>query len=214
MSGSGNDPDARERTDPRYDEWPVNSPEDHDVSVSPKWVGVTAGGGANAGFVFDPEDEVVYESEIDEEAERITVIQRSESQPEGDESLGDWMLRMGAEDEWSSLSEYGSEQLRGRRVESSFQEKNTTVDEDYAFFGSYSFPGDDGREHIVEREFTIADADARPTTVTVDERHMVDVPNGEADVLDSRTETFAVEGTDDERTFEEICREWHEAHPP
>ena len=218
MSDSDDDPERR--TDPRFDEWPIDSPEeDHDVSVGSRWIGMPAAGGgtaAAAGYVFDPEDEVVYEGEIDEDAERVRILERSESQPEGDESLGDWMRRIGAEDEWSSLSDYGSEQLADRPLEATFQEQNTTVDQDYAFFGSYSFPGDDGREHTVEREFTIEDADADRPTVTVDERHFVDVSGDDkdAEMLDTRTETFSVADVHDERTFEEVCREWHRSHPP
>ncbi|ESP86960.1 hypothetical protein [Candidatus Halobonum tyrrellensis] len=213
MSRSGDDPN--EETDARFDQWPVDAPDDdRNVSVESRWIGMAGGGAGGTGYVFDPDDEVVYEGELDEDAERVTLLRRSETQPEGDESLGEWMRRVGGDDEWSSLSAYGRGELDDRPVESTFQEKNTTPDQDYAFFGSYTFPGDDGREHTVEREFVVDDADVARPTVTVEERRLVDAGDGEADVLDSRTESFPVGPDHDERSLETVCREWHESHPP
>lgn len=214
------DEDAARRTSPEFDEWPVDAPDDdHDVSAGSRWIGTTGVDGG-ASYVYDPDDDVVYEGEVDEDAERITVLGRSETQPEGSESLGDWMRRVGDEDEWSSLSDYASDELRDRPLESTFQEKNTTPDTDYAFFASYSFPGDDGHEHTVEREFTLDDADADRPAVTVEERHLVrhdGADDHDAEILDTRTETFAVDfdrAPDEETAVEETCRAWHDEQVP
>jgi hypothetical protein len=89
--------------DETYDNFPIEGKSHSDV----EWVG-TMQGGSGAPHLYEEHTNQIYESEVDEDSG--TIIPKN-PQSLGDDSLGDYIDRVGQEHGWESLSEFARQHL-------------------------------------------------------------------------------------------------------
>jgi len=92
-------------TSPPYDEWPVSDPEHSER----EHLGVT--GHEEQMVMVDKATSDIYVANVDHEAERIGNPKQSEWEVLPDESLGEFLERVGDEHGWEWLSEFARDHL-------------------------------------------------------------------------------------------------------
>lgn len=98
--------------DPKYDNWPIEGTtgatgEDSTIGL----IGYQRGQPSYP-VLYQPDDDAIYQGEIDEENERIVPVEDSARRLESDETLGDVIEELGDEIGWDSLSEFAREHMQ------------------------------------------------------------------------------------------------------
>ncbi|WP_123539133.1 hypothetical protein [Halosimplex salinum] len=230
MSDRDTDAASDHHTDPRFDNWPVRRYDAYeqwpveratpDRETEPvdrvEWVGFPGeGSGSAAGpLLYEPGEKVVHEGRIDRENERVVVDDDTEHRRvEDDESLGDHLVDLGDEHDWTWLSSFAREHLdtpahepedltAGHHLPPGFDHRHTEfqqrnllddADADAAFNASHTFADETGRVHVLERDFTVVGDEATDdVAASVEERYLVaEEPRaesraGDADLVDER----------------------------
>lgn len=131
MPDPDRDAQPEERTDVRFDAWPIHrhqgheradndvheTPREHDDTVGAEpedlsrredseveWIGLTGYPGSPTAYVYDRDETAVYEAELDEENQRVLVDESERREVEDDESLAEHIERIGDEHGWNWLS--------------------------------------------------------------------------------------------------------------
>ena len=93
------------RPGPPYDEWPVSDPEHTDR----EHLGVT--GHESQMLMYDKASNAMYVADVDHEAEKIGNPRRSDRQLQAEETLGEYLERVGDDHGWEWLSDFAREHL-------------------------------------------------------------------------------------------------------
>ncbi|MFB6140505.1 MAG: hypothetical protein ABEJ26_08735 [Halosimplex sp.] len=213
-----------------------------------EWVGAAGPAGTGGTYFYEPARETLHEGQYDPENDRVVIGDEDEGRRlEADETLGDHLVDIGEDHDWGWLSSFARDHMdtgeNGAedpvashllppgfdRRDTEFQRRNLadSDDADVAFFGSHTFDDEDGRVHVLEREFDVtADGDGSGAAVDVEERYLLaEAPReerraGDADLVDEGAYELALDVDPDEPTWdgeaERLLGEWHRRHlaPP
>ena len=130
MADPDRDTEAERRTDPEYDNWPIENydawtnwpvegstprdeggtleevTEEGEVEPEHRWIGVV---GTGAAYVYDGAS--LHAGDVDQENERVRLREESRADLDSDESLGEHIEEIGEELGWTWLSSFAREHL-------------------------------------------------------------------------------------------------------
>jgi len=234
MSDPDTDAEPERATDPRFDDWPVRRYEAYEQwpveRATPgresepvedvRWIGFLGSGAGDGPLLYDPGEGTIHAGRIDEDRERIVVDDQTERRQVDAESIGDHLVDVGEDHDWTWLSSFARDHLdtpahdpddptTGHRLppgfdheHTEFQRRNLTpsADEDAAFHGSHTFADDTERVHILEREFVVVgDETDGSVDAHVEERYLAaEEPRaesraGDADLVDEQEYDLALD---------------------
>lgn len=142
MPDPDHDTEPERRTDPRFDNWPVERGQGYEDQASERpesrdegstrerlaetsahegdleWIGI-AGTGAQGGtpYIYDHGDPGIYEGEFDVEESRVVIREESRREADSQDSLGEHIEAIGEDHGWSWLSGFAREYLEDDRHE-------------------------------------------------------------------------------------------------
>jgi len=105
------DPDPADDRRYQFDTWPVGR---EDESYGYQYLGTRN----SLPIVYDPDNHSVMEGRIEEARERIFPDRDTEEEIHHEDSLGEYLERVGDEHGWESLSEFAREHLEDNRNDS------------------------------------------------------------------------------------------------
>lgn len=239
-----------------YEYWPVVRAADEtdeldleDVEPEPveevEWIGFRETESGGEPYLYAADSDAVYRGELDRDNERIMLREeRVDREVDSPESLGEHVEAIGEEHDWSWLSSFAREHLEDEDepedhylpqgfeyVGSDFERRNVldSADADLAFSASHTLSNEEGRVHVLERDFSVfadGETERESVRVEVDERYLVAEGTraaergGDAERVDEQSYDLAVDADTDgvawENDVEDHLDTWHEAHlaPP
>jgi len=136
MPDPDRDAESESRTDPRFDNWPIDrydayaswpveraTPGDHDAAEDVaaeyakeedveglEWIGFTSGGAPAGGpYLYQSKESAIYRGDIDDENKRVILRERDRRDVESEDSLAEHIEEIGEEHGWSWLSSFARE---------------------------------------------------------------------------------------------------------
>jgi len=201
MPDPDTDTEPERRTDPRFDDWPVERndafadvpveratprEDDADDTEALEWIGFAGLGGTAPGpYVYDAEESAIYEGEHDDD--RLVLREDSRRDVEDEQSLGEHIEEIGADHGWTWLSSFAREYLEDDEErdgpgtapglelrDSEFGRRNLPDSSsiDLGLFGSHTLADESGQVRVVDRYFAVDDVERDPVAVDVEEEFL------------------------------------------